>query len=95
MRHDAGARRPHRFAGTDLAGMRPHRIARLGIGLVPEGRRCFPNLTVQENLVASARPGEWTLDAVKALFPRLGERRVNMPTRCRAANNRCWPSAAR
>jgi branched-chain amino acid transport system ATP-binding protein len=62
------------FAGTDLAGLPPHRIARLGIGLVPEGRRCFPNLTVQENLVASARSGKWTLDAVKALFPRLGER---------------------
>lgn len=62
------------FAGTELAGLPPHRIARLGIGLVPEGRRCFPNLTVQENLVASARPGKWTLDAVTALFPRLGER---------------------
>ena len=62
------------FAGTDLTGLPPHRIARLGIGLVPEGRRCFPNLTVHENLVASARSGKWTLDAVKALFPRLGER---------------------
>ncbi len=62
------------FAGAELAGLPPHRIARLGIGLVPEGRRCFPNLTVQENLVASARPGKWTLDAVTALFPRLGER---------------------
>src|SRR5690606_15228784 len=62
------------FAGTRLAGLPAHRIARLGIGLVPEGRRCFPNLTVRENLVASARPGKWTLDAVKALFPRLGER---------------------
>jgi branched-chain amino acid transport system ATP-binding protein len=62
------------FGGTDLIGLPPHRIARLGIGLVPEGRRCFPNLTVQENLVASARSGKWTLDAVKALFPRLGER---------------------
>jgi branched-chain amino acid transport system ATP-binding protein len=62
------------FAGTDLIGLPPHRIARLGIGLVPEGRRCFPNLTVYENLVASARPGKWTLDAAKSLFPRLGER---------------------
>ena len=62
------------FAGADLTGLPPHRIARLGIGLVPEGRRCFPNLTVHENLVASARSGKWTLDAVKALFPRLGER---------------------
>ena len=62
------------FAGEDLARLPPHRIARLGVGLVPEGRRCFPNLTVRENLVASARTGKWTLDAVKALFPRLGER---------------------
>ena len=62
------------FAGEDLARLPPHRIARLGVGLVPEGRRCFPNLTVRENLVASARTGKWTLAAVKALFPRLAER---------------------
>ena len=69
-------RRGHvRFAGTEIAGMRPHRIARLGIGLVPEGRRCFPNLTVRENLIAAARRGQWTEAAVNALFPRLGERR--------------------
>ena len=63
-----------RFAGRAIAGQRPHRIARLGIGLVPEGRRCFPNLTVHENLVAAARGGTWTTDKVVALFPRLGER---------------------
>ncbi|MEP9385994.1 ABC transporter ATP-binding protein [Mesorhizobium sp. KR9-304] len=62
------------FAGQELTGLPPYRIARLGIGLVPEGRRCFPNLTVYENLVASARPGKWTLGAVNGLFPRLGER---------------------
>ena len=62
------------FAGQELTGLPPYRIARLGIGLVPEGRRCFPNLTVYENLVASARPGKWTLGAVHDLFPRLGER---------------------
>ena len=62
------------FAGQDLAGLPSHRIARLGIGLVPEGRRCFPNLTVRENLVASARPGKWTIQTVVSLFPRLGER---------------------
>ena len=55
--------------------MPAHRIARLGIGLVPEGRRCFPNLTVRENLVAAARPGPWTLTRVAVLFPRLDERR--------------------
>lgn len=69
-------RRGHvRFSGVEIAGMRPHRIARLGIGLVPEGRRCFPNLTVRENLIAAARRGQWTEAAVNALFPRLGERR--------------------
>jgi branched-chain amino acid transport system ATP-binding protein len=63
-----------RFAGADIARQKPFRIARLGIGLVPEGRRCFPNLTVAENMLAAARPGKWTLDAVTRLFPRLGER---------------------
>jgi len=63
------------FAGKAISGMRPHRIARLGLGLVPEGRRCFPNLTVMENLVATARGSEWTFEKVVALFPRLGERR--------------------
>ena len=70
---------PHRagriaFAGQDLGGLRPHEVARLGVGLVPEGRRCFPNLSVRENLVAAARPGEWDLAAVARLFPRLEER---------------------
>ncbi len=63
-----------RFIGKDIAGMQPFRIARLGIGLVPEGRRCFPNLTVRENLVAAARRGPWTLGRINALFPRLEER---------------------
>jgi branched-chain amino acid transport system ATP-binding protein len=63
-----------RFIGKDIAGMPPHRIAQLGIGLVPEGRRCFPNLTVRENLVAAARQGPWTLARINALFPRLEER---------------------
>jgi branched-chain amino acid transport system ATP-binding protein len=62
------------FADRDLTGLPSHRIARLGIGLVPEGRRCFPNLTVRENLIVSARPGRWAVDAVQDLFPRLGER---------------------
>ncbi len=63
------------FAGRQIAGMQPHRVARLGLGLVPEGRRCFPNLTVLENLLAAARGSEWTFDKVVELFPRLGERR--------------------
>lgn len=64
-----------RFAGRDIRPMTSHRIARLGIGLVPEGRRCFPNLTVEENLLAAARKGRWTRSEVEELFPRLSERR--------------------
>ena len=53
----------------------PYRVARLGLGLVPEGRQIFPNLTVRENLVATAtKSGAWTLDAVLKLFPQLQER---------------------
>jgi branched-chain amino acid transport system ATP-binding protein len=63
-----------RFAGRDIGGVPSHRAARLGIGLVPEGRRCFAPLTVAENLVAAARPGAWDMARVTALFPRLGER---------------------
>jgi branched-chain amino acid transport system ATP-binding protein len=63
------------FGGRDTAGLRAFRVARLGIGLVPEGRRCFPNLTVRENLVAAARPGQWSLARIETLFPRLAERR--------------------
>jgi branched-chain amino acid transport system ATP-binding protein len=63
------------FDGAPMAGLPAHAAARLGIGLVPEGRRCFANLTVRENLIAAARPGPWDLAAVEELFPRLGERR--------------------
>jgi branched-chain amino acid transport system ATP-binding protein len=62
------------FAGKEIAGQQPHRIAQLGLGLVPEGRRCFPNLTVEENLLVAARGSDWTLARVTELFPRLGER---------------------
>ena len=63
------------FDGMETIHLPAHRIARLGIGLAPEGRRCFPNLTVRENLVAAARPGLWTFAHVAALFPRLEERK--------------------
>ncbi len=63
------------FAGAHLAGRPPHRIAQAGIGLVPEGRHVFPTLTVDENLLATARPGGWTLPRVLALLPLLAERR--------------------
>lgn len=67
-----------RFAGQDIAGLPSHKAARLGLGLVPEGRRCFTNLSVYENLYASARPGEWTFDRVHDLFPRLKERSTQL-----------------
>lgn len=67
------------FCGTVIHGQTPERIARQGVGLVPEGRQVFPTLTVRENLVATAahrRPGarRWDLPAVYQLFPRLEER---------------------
>ena len=72
------------FEGADIARRQPFRIAKAGIGLVPEGRQIFPTLSVRENLVATAAMregrGRWTLDAVYALFPRLEERRDNLGT---------------
>lgn len=62
------------FDGRDISQLPAHRVARLGIGLVPEGRRCFTNLSVSENLIAAARPGKWTLAKIAELFPRLKER---------------------
>ena len=67
------------FAGQRFTGMRPTRIARAGLGLVPEGRQIFPRLTVEENLLATASsrhgPSRWTLPGIYGLFPRLQERR--------------------
>lgn len=65
------------IAGADMTNAAPHRIARAGLGLVPEGRQIFPTLDVRENLIAMARPGQWSLDRILALFPRLGERMAN------------------
>jgi branched-chain amino acid transport system ATP-binding protein len=68
-----------RFAGQEIRGLPAYRIAQLGVGLVPEGRQIFPNLTVRENLVATAAgQGEWTLARVHELFPRLAERETSM-----------------
>lgn len=62
------------FNGRATGALPSYKIARLGVGLVPEGRRCFPNLSVEENLIATARSGAWTLERVYHLFGRLGER---------------------
>jgi branched-chain amino acid transport system ATP-binding protein len=71
------------FAGQQIRGLPSYKVAKLGLGLVPEGRQVFPNLNVRENLIATAanRSGAakpWTLDRVCALFPRLAERTANM-----------------
>jgi len=63
-----------RFNGHDLARLKPYQINRLGMSLVPEGRRCFPNLTVTENLQLAARAGGISLNEVFTLFPRLKTR---------------------
>jgi len=62
------------FEGNDIAGRASYRIAKAGIGLVPEGRQIFPNLTVRENLVATHRGEGWSLPKVLDLFPNLNAR---------------------
>ncbi len=71
------------FRGRELGALPAYRVAQLGIGLVPEGRQVFPNLSVRENLVATSNnrsqaASPWTLDKVYALFPRLQERERNL-----------------
>jgi branched-chain amino acid transport system ATP-binding protein len=65
------------YQGKVLNGLPSYRVAQAGLGLVPEGRQVFPNLTVRENLVATARKGPWTLDRVLKLFGHLRERQGN------------------
>jgi branched-chain amino acid transport system ATP-binding protein len=70
-----------RFMGQEIRGWPSYRVAQYGIGLVPEGRQIFPNLSVRENLVATAsvrHGGDWTLQRIYDLFPRLAERETNM-----------------
>lgn len=72
-----------RFQGARISGLPMHEIAQAGIGLVPEGRQIFPNLTTRENLVATAgnrmnRPDPWTLESVLEFFPILKNRLTNL-----------------
>jgi branched-chain amino acid transport system ATP-binding protein len=72
-----------KFGGNTITGWPSHCIARIGMGLVPEGRHVFPNLTVRENLIATAANrinarNPWTLGRIYKLFPRLEERRGNL-----------------
>jgi branched-chain amino acid transport system ATP-binding protein len=71
------------FFGHDASRAKPHRVARLGVAYVPEGRGVFPNLSVRENLLMAARRGRdgqnhWTTERVQATFPRLAERWGNL-----------------
>jgi branched-chain amino acid transport system ATP-binding protein len=71
------------FEGHRVDHLPSFRIARLGLGLVPEGRQIFPNLSVRENLIAAAanrtaRENPWTIERALSFFPRLGERQRNM-----------------
>jgi branched-chain amino acid transport system ATP-binding protein len=71
------------FKGMRLNGLRAYQICRKGIGFVPEDRRCFPDLTVRENLEVAARrekevSSPWTVDKIYSLFPRLEEREKNL-----------------
>jgi branched-chain amino acid transport system ATP-binding protein len=79
LRTIAGGHRPHSgritFAGEDVTRLPAHRRVERGIALVPEGSRLFPRLTVEENLLVAARPGEWTLERVLEAFPLLAPRR--------------------
>ncbi len=62
------------FRGLDITGAPPHRVARAGIALVPQGRGIFPDLTVRQQLTLAPRPGGWSLDRLHARFPILAER---------------------
>jgi branched-chain amino acid transport system ATP-binding protein len=67
-----------RMFGQETTRWPPFRVAALGVGYVPEGRRIFPNLTVEENLkVPNGRAGPWSIERIHALFPHLAERRAN------------------
>ncbi|MGE0677278.1 ABC transporter ATP-binding protein [Pseudolabrys sp.] len=66
------------WRGRDITRLAPNRRARDGIGWVAQEREIFPSLSVEENLTTTARPGDWTLEEVYRLFPRLHERRRNM-----------------
>jgi len=73
------------FRGERISGLRPYQICRKGVGFVPEDRRCFPDLTVRENLEVAVRrekqtSSPWTVEKIYSLFPRLQEREKNLGT---------------
>ncbi len=66
------------FKNNLISNLPSYEISKLGIGLVPEGRRIFSNLTVEENLIVASRKGYWDLNKIKKIFPRLSERLTQM-----------------
>lgn len=79
----AAARDSIHLDGQAIGGLPAHRIVGRGVAMVPEGRRLFPSLSVEENLLIGAysgRPGPWSLERLYALFPILGERRTSAAT---------------
>ena len=66
------------FNKNFISNLPSYEISKLGIGLVPEGRRIFSNLTVEENLIVASRKGYWDLNKIKQIFPRLSERLTQM-----------------
>ena len=88
-----------RFMGEELRHVPGHRLVGRGMALVPEGRRIFQQMTVQENLDMGGycRGGDLSADMERVYerFPRLKERRRQVPGRCPAASSRCWPWAGR
>ena len=85
--------RARALEGQDITGWPPYRIARAGIGFVPEDRRIFADLTVRENLDVAARaagaPGRWTIEAVFELFPKLASLPTGRAASSPAASSRC------
>ena len=82
----------------DVTALKPHQLGRLGLAFVPENRRIFPNLTVEENLkiaTVMAASGPWSLRAhLSAVSSAFRSVRRKAAIRCPAASSRCWRSAA-
>lgn len=84
-----------RWFGEDITRCPPHRRVAAGLGWVPQEREVFPSLTVEENLTVIARRGKWNLQRVYEFFRACASAAATTATSCRAASNRCLPSAAR
>ena len=83
------------FDGTDILGLHPHEIVRMGLSLVPEKRALFPKMSVFENLRLGGyleREGDWTTDRIFLMFPILGERKDQLAGTLSGGSSRCWPS---